>query len=165
MVDFHEDLCPIIAKLSEGFSFAYLKELFVIALLVIARGGKTEEEEDQPQIEDTKSQASEPIMIEHGSVVETSQSADKATIGVAKDATEKPKETPKKRALPEVETPPHLQDNNLLKVVRAQLKLLLDEMDNTKEEDWPSEKTPSSGGMRRMAMFRPPPRVQLAVPN
>jgi hypothetical protein len=31
--------------------------------------------------------------------------------------------------------------------VRAQLKVLLDEMDNTKEEGWPSEKTPSSGAM------------------
>lgn len=157
MVDFHEDICPIIAKLSERFSFAYLKELFVIALLTIARGGKIEEEADNStqQPEDAKSQTdTEPIMVEHEPVAEC---ADKSPADVTAD-TEKPKETPKKRVLPEVEMPAHLEDNLLLKVVRAQLKMLLDEMDNTKEEDWPSEKTPSSGGMRRMAMFHPPPR-------
>jgi transitional endoplasmic reticulum ATPase len=157
MVDFPEDVCPIIAKLSEGFSFAYLKELFVIALLVIARGGKIEEVEDQAQIEDTKSQtSSEPIMVEHEPAVEIGDGVDKATTGVAGDDTKKSKEAPKKRVVPEVETPPHLQDNTLLKVVRAQLKILLEEMDNTKEEDWPSEKTPSSGN-HRMAIFHPPP--------
>ncbi len=39
-VDFPEELCDVIAKLSEGFSFAYLKELFVMALLGLVRGHK-----------------------------------------------------------------------------------------------------------------------------
>ncbi|KAG0043056.1 hypothetical protein BGZ83_011887 [Gryganskiella cystojenkinii] len=53
MVSFEDGLCPIIAKLTEGFSFAYLKELFVISLLAVARGGTIEEEEQDvmPEVE------------------------------------------------------------------------------------------------------------------
>ena len=39
-VEFPEELCGVIAKLSKGFSFAYLKELFVMALLSLVRGFK-----------------------------------------------------------------------------------------------------------------------------
>lgn len=39
MVEFPEEMCTIVAKLTERFSFAYLKELFVIALLAVAGGG------------------------------------------------------------------------------------------------------------------------------
>lgn len=38
MVDFPEGLCPVIAKITDGFSFAYMKELFVASLLALARG-------------------------------------------------------------------------------------------------------------------------------
>jgi len=42
MVDFPEELCPVIAQLTDGFSFAYLKELFVIVLWTIARSKSDE---------------------------------------------------------------------------------------------------------------------------
>ena len=35
-IEFPEQLCPAIARITEGFSFAYLKEAFVAALIVIA---------------------------------------------------------------------------------------------------------------------------------
>lgn len=37
-IDFPETLASVIAQLTEGFSFAYLKELFVMALLSLVRG-------------------------------------------------------------------------------------------------------------------------------
>ncbi len=39
-VEFPEEITDIIAKLTEGFSFAYLKELFVMALMSLVRGFK-----------------------------------------------------------------------------------------------------------------------------
>jgi hypothetical protein len=39
-IDFPEKLCPAIAKITDKFSFAYMQEAFVAALLVIASEGK-----------------------------------------------------------------------------------------------------------------------------
>ncbi len=131
LVDFHEELCLIFAKLSEGFSFAYLKELFVIALLTIARGGMIEEEE--PVAEDAKSSTdTEPVIVEHETAAETA-STEKAgeKIAEAEKGTQLPT---KKRVLPDVDVPDHLQDNLLLRVIKAQLKMLLEEMDNSEDE-------------------------------
>ncbi|KAK8053196.1 hypothetical protein PG996_012497 [Apiospora saccharicola] len=33
-----EEICPVIAQLTEGFSFAFLKELVITSLLMHARG-------------------------------------------------------------------------------------------------------------------------------
>jgi transitional endoplasmic reticulum ATPase len=41
-VDFPEDICHAIAKLTEKFTFAYLKELFVSSLLLLVGSGKDE---------------------------------------------------------------------------------------------------------------------------
>ena len=99
-------------------------------MLVIARGGPLENE-DEKQSQPESSITTEAIVVENVMVAQTSD-------------VETTTETAK-RTLPTIETPAHLKDNLFLKVVCAQLKLLLDEMDNTKEEDWPMEKTPSSG--------------------
>jgi hypothetical protein len=37
-IEFPSKLCPAIADITGGFSFAYLQELFIAAMLVIARG-------------------------------------------------------------------------------------------------------------------------------
>ena len=47
LVDFPEKAVPVIAKLTEGFSFAYLKELFVMTLLSVARGNVAPEPVEQ----------------------------------------------------------------------------------------------------------------------
>jgi AAA+ superfamily predicted ATPase len=61
-LQFPEELCSYIAKLAEGFSFAYLKELFVMALLTSARGTKLEDleppQEDEEQEAEAKSESS-----------------------------------------------------------------------------------------------------------
>ncbi|KAH7319067.1 proteasome-activating nucleotidase [Rhexocercosporidium sp. MPI-PUGE-AT-0058] len=137
LVEFHEDLCGVIGKLSEGFSFAYMKELFVIALLTIARGGGVEEEE--VQAEDAKSSTdSDPVLVEH----EAASVEKDAAVETDKKAGTAGKETPapKKRTLPIVDVPEHLQNNHLLKVLTAQLKMLLDEMENIDADEAPAKK-------------------------
>jgi transitional endoplasmic reticulum ATPase len=120
LIDFPEEMCPIVAKLTEEFSFAYLKELFVIALLTVAGGGTGQEDDVAPNVETTTSEA---------------KSMKK----------EEAKEPQKRRVVPEVDIPAALSDNVLLKVLRIQVKALLEEMDNTKEEDWLSGKNQSDG--------------------
>lgn len=142
----------MIAGLSEGFSFAYLKELFVIALLTIARGGHvdTTEEGDEGKSETS----SETVLVEREVevVVETVAVKTDAEGAEGKEkitVSEKKEEVPKqKRTLPVVDVPEHLKDNQLLKVIKTQLQMLLDEMDNTKEEDWPSDKPKGGMGIR-----------------
>jgi transitional endoplasmic reticulum ATPase len=156
LVDFQEELCPLIAKLSDGFSFAYLKELFVIALLTIARGAsgavldEEEEEDSAPDLSDDGKSSiltNEPVLVEHEEAIAETTEVVVETATTATTVSQKPAEakSAKKRTLPEVEIPEHLKENVLLKMIKAQLKILLDEMDNTPEEQWPSSKDQSGG--------------------
>lgn len=45
-IDFPSSLSPAIAKITDGFSFAYLKELFITALLVIVGGDHQDDKEE-----------------------------------------------------------------------------------------------------------------------
>lgn len=128
-IEFPMELCSIIGELAEGFSFAYLKELFVTALLTVARGGPVPEEEVVEVVE-----VVEPV--------ETATGNEKVDMnGDENEATKAEKVAPaKKRTMPEVEIPEELRENVLLKAIKHQIRTLLDEMDNTKEDDWPSGK-------------------------
>jgi len=126
-IDFPVDVCPIIATLTEGFSFAYLKELFVMALLTVARGGKGLEDAAENGW-DLVSNSSTP-----GEGVDGKDS----DLGKSEtDVADKKKEKKAKEA-PAVEVPEHLKDNVLLRVIQQQVKVLLHEMDNTDEENNP----------------------------
>ena len=108
-----------------------MKELFVTALLTIARSAVGDVEE-----------AEIPVMVRHEDAVEQKATEAEKKEGEGSGDAEP---APKKRTIPEVDIPAPVKDNLLLKVVRAHLKTLLDEMDNTKEEDWSSSKTQSGG--------------------
>ncbi|GJJ75468.1 hypothetical protein EMPS_07826 [Entomortierella parvispora] len=139
MVSFEDDLCPIIGKLTEGFSFAYLKELFVISLLAVARGGTIEEEEEQ---DGTESNAS----VHANGVVEPKDTIETEDKGEEKSESTEGSETKKevkKRVMPEVEIPAAFQDNILLKVIKNQVKVLLADMDNTEDSGSSSAKKTS----------------------
>lgn len=140
MVDFQDELCALIAKMTEGFSFAYLKELFVWALLTVARGGSVEEDEAGPEINTMAgdSKASDTTSNNGLVVVEKEEISLQASDGVEETglakatgieaATER-----KKIIVPQVEVPTHLQENILLRVIRSQIQMLHEEMDNTME--------------------------------
>lgn len=168
MVDFQDDLCPIIAKMTESFSFAYLKELFVCALLTVARGGSVEEEEvvsdKEASPKDSNTSDTTPdnglVVVESADVIkqaseETQESATAKTTAV--------EVAPQKKILvPEVEIPAHLQDNVLLKVIRGQIKMLLEEMDNTKENSSAKKKDGLPGARMSAGVGLRPPRSSRA---
>ncbi|TVY85026.1 putative ATPase [Lachnellula suecica] len=139
LVEFPEALCPIIARLTEGFSFAYLKELFVIALLTIAHGVEDDSADIENVPQSDSSSSSDGVVVDR----------EEATIenGTAEPSSSEDPEKPKsdvsqngKRTLPHVDIPEALQDNLLLRAIQAQSKILMEEMDNTGEDDAPSSK-------------------------
>lgn len=100
-VEFSEDVCLYVSKITKGFSFAYMKELFVSSL-VLQVGGQ----------EDHSTEAD-------------SRQHDEST-----DTAEKPQ-------LPDVELPLSAQNNNLVKVLRKQAEVLLEDMGKSQEEKAP----------------------------
>ncbi|TGO23229.1 hypothetical protein BPAE_0139g00060 [Botrytis paeoniae] len=145
MVEFGEELCSLVAKMTEGFSFAYLKELFIVTLLSIARSAM-EARDDGAEEEETESftTASTSISTDDGVVVE-------------KDDTEETVEqTEPRKTLPKVDIPEHLTDNVFLKALMVQAKMLVEEMDST-DELMGGEKVPGSnrmGGAMPIGMAR-----------
>jgi AAA+ superfamily predicted ATPase len=162
-VDFPEELCQTIAQLTEGFSFAYLKELFVMALLSLVRGIKGDDYEivdavdgEKTDSESGDNEKSAPVTEEKKAAPDTCQCAktcEKCKLPLETAATqflnacEKKEEEVKasKRAMPKVNVPDHLQDNLLLKVVKQQIRTLHAEMDNTSQDQWLSGKKGMSG--------------------
>lgn len=139
LVEFPEIICQIVGELSEGFSFAYMKELFVVTLLSVARGTPIDEGLGDIQVSKDSEEVQENIARSANHIGTTNQHAS----GTA-PAAESGNVTPK-RQVPKIEIPAHLEDNTLLKILRRELGTLLAEMDSTKDEDWPSEKQ-SIGG-------------------
>lgn len=131
LVAFPEDMCPVIAKLTDGFSFAYMKELFITSLLILARGS-TPEDTVQPCSSDNSS-ISEPVVVEGPSEedIGTQPASGEGNEGNNSTKSRKPKI---KKFIPKIEIPENLQGNTLLSVMMAQAQALLDEMDNSEDE-------------------------------
>ncbi len=176
-VEFPEELCDVIAKLSEGFSFAYLKELFVMALLTLVRGFKGDDFEIVDSEEANNAPASDPTTPTGEKKKEDEKenevctckakcstcdkplpSTDSAEAKKASEAAEAREEVKKnKMVMPTVEIPEHLKDNLLLKVVKHQISILHADMDNEKDEGPASAKTKVASGSAssvRQAMAR-----------
>ena len=178
-VEFHEDVVNVVAEMTEGFSFAYLKELFVMALLGLVRGATGEDEDagaEEGAGEDGEEKGEKKR--EEGEKVEKMAEKKKEDEEVctcaprcvtchkplppAASSTETQKKineaaeaeneaTSNKMVLPHVDIPEHLKDNRLLKVIRQQIGILHAEMDNTKEESWPGGKDSIKGGESKSA--------------
>ena len=154
-VEFPEELCSVIAQLSEGFSFAYLKELFVMALLSLVRGFKGDDFEivDSAEADSTPTSSATTAANEKKEKKKEdefctckptchdcfkplpSTSNDNQEAKKKDEATEAKEEVKKNRmAMPTVEIPEELKDNLLLKVVKHQIAVLHADMDNEKDE-------------------------------
>ena len=125
-IDFPAEISPYIAELTEGFSFAYLKELFVATLITVARGQyaedtESEDWEDVPDATVDTSSASTKSG-EHGEKARKDGEGDGEVAG----------ETPKRAKItrPIVAIPERFDKNVFLKTCRKQTKILFDEMDN-----------------------------------
>lgn len=164
-IEFPEELCGIVAQLTDGFSFAYLKELFVMALLSLVRGSKgddfeiVEAEEADSAPEDTATESTTPEVVDKESEICTCASkcdkcgkpvlsSDPNDAAAACEANSTKPETGKNKRLviPSVDVPDHLADNLLLKVIKHQIRVLHAEMDSTKTEEWPSGKMGMGSG-------------------
>ncbi|KAK5662189.1 hypothetical protein OQA88_8094 [Cercophora sp. LCS_1] len=123
-VDFPGEVCGVVAKWTEGFSFASLKELFVASLLVLARGTHTGE------VDEGVNGADPERLVENGSCV-NGVNGETNEKGGDKD---KKEEVKKVKTVPNVEIPESVRDNILLRIIRKQTAVLLAEMDNTEDE-------------------------------
>lgn len=162
-VEFPEEACRVIAAMTDSFSFAYLKELFVATLMVIARGGKGDEplREATSTEEAPSKEGSDTVLIE-GSVgdEQPDEQPDQKDEKVDKNALKKKQAAAKKaaakrekltaarlrrQAVLDVEIPESLKDSVLVKVIQRQILVLLDDMDNSEDsEQKKQKKTPSN---------------------
>jgi len=120
IVDFPEALCPIIAKISSDFSFAYMKELFIASLLALARKASNRLDIEDPVTEGSTT-SEEPVIVGED---------DKAA--ATEGATEGSKEAPV-----EVEIPEELKESIFLKVLLEQATILRKEMESTDKNEVP----------------------------
>lgn len=133
-IDFPDGLCVALANLTQDFSFAYLKELFVTSLLILARG--------EPH-DDVRVEGSSGDVLNSGAAVgqastngnaetETGASADASfkEEGKAED-TKAPTRVSKICMIFGADLPVELQTNALLAVVAEQWRSLWEEMINS----------------------------------
>lgn len=174
-LEFPEELCGVVAGLTEGFSFAYLKELFVMALLSLVRGFKgddfeiVEKAEADSAPDDEEPSTSEPAASDKekkdavcscaemcnkcGKIIQNSTAAKISSSEKDKDKDAEAKKA-KKHSIPSVDIPEDLRDNLLLKVLRHQIRTLVAEMDNTEPEKWKSGKKEMSASEDYAARYR-----------
>lgn len=138
-VNWPEGASEYIAKLTEGFSFAYMKELFVMSLLNVARGRELPEPEESEEAEETKDSAAsqevkELIQVVKTLTVQVQDYVKKGGKGAASDAKTKKDSTKSKRTIADVEMPESLKDEPLILHIKHHVQLLLDDMDNTDSE-------------------------------
>lgn len=138
LVAFPDELCPVVAALTDGFSFAYLKELFITSLLLLARGGPHEDIALTPTPESDSGLSTDAVVVDvpeaESKHAEASSDADKEATSSARDEKAKVNKT-----IPEIDIPESLRGNTLLSIIRAQAQSLLEDMDNT--DDVPITKT------------------------
>lgn len=173
-IEFPEELCGIISKLTEGFSFAYMKELFVMALLSLVRGFKgddfeivdaeeAEKAEKEASAADTTAKTTASNDNDEGKTetCSCSQKCDKCGLLLEKEAKKKEEAAEAKAELkkakmvmPTIDIPDELAENVLIKVIKHQIRILHAEMDNTKEDQWPSSKKELGGGAAASAALQ-----------
>ncbi|KAJ4988873.1 ATPase [Stagonosporopsis vannaccii] len=177
-VDFPEELCGVISKLAEGFSFAYLKELFVMSLLALVRGFKGDDFEISDADESASARPSDaPAPTDRGNETKDDEKDEMCTckptcekcfkplppslaaasssnqqVKKHDEATEATQEVQRnKMVMPTIKIPDSLKDNLLLKVVKHEIAVLHADMDN---EDGPAsaKMKVASGGDKRLVI-------------
>lgn len=149
LVDFPEEAATIIAKLTEGFSFAYLKELFVMTLLSIARGNEAPKPEEQEVSRFINGLTD--VSADHGKEEESEANGERGKEVEANDENEIEHPDPHqvKRTIPDIEVLEALQNNVLINVARRNIQILLDDMDNTGADEGTAAKHLSTRQLRQ----------------
>nr|POE94291.1 putative atpase yjob [Quercus suber] len=150
-VDFQDRICDIVAELTEGFSFAYLKELFVQALLAIV-GGRADVTDDDLIVPDaTLAKVAEETKVIPGSAKlategESTSSSDTNPAPSSTTAAEDPQPADAKPTphIPSVAIPVDLESNALLRILRKQTIALVQNMGSADDGVTERSKVPSA---------------------
>lgn len=159
-LDLTDDICHTLSRLTEGFSFAYMKELFVQTLLAIVGGrGEIDDDDDDGYVtvtdvaEDAKVLEDSSKLGQSGDRTEstTDDKSEKKQTGNARNTKKGQSKMPGtyddhsseaktvnetvKPQIQEVEIPSHLKSNPLMKILHKQAKALWREMDNMDDYD------------------------------
>lgn len=162
---FEEEITYLVAQLTDGFSFAYIRELFVSSLLALVRGFNPDVVEEDPKEDDagdeSSSTAGDGIIVEKPAIVGEGNAGVENTEEQEKTG-EKTKKSKPKRVFPVLDIPEYLQDNLLLKIIISQAKILFEEMDRDDDEQKEKEGD-GDGAIRRIRVKRglPAPRMHL----
>lgn len=121
--DFSDSICPLIAQMTEGFSFAYLCELFISSLLALIRGVGVQEDGGV---------STPPVMVEKPGLTTADADSKERKEGGQGSKADSAKKT---REFPSVEIPEPLAGNLFLRIIHAQAKLLYDQMGEGEDGD------------------------------
>ncbi|KAK5708583.1 hypothetical protein LTR17_020567 [Elasticomyces elasticus] len=129
-LEFGDEVCELVARLTSGFSFAYMKELFVQALLAIV-GGRADDED----VDISDAASSLKVVNDSTKLAKGEETAESTADDASAEKTEEVKSSKVAHKIPEVEIPEHLQDNVLLRVLKKQIFALVKDMDNTDDDE------------------------------
>jgi transitional endoplasmic reticulum ATPase len=152
-IDFKEEMCAIVADLTPDFSYAFLKELFVSSLVMVARQAIGEEidwdvinpasAKGSTKGDETPKDADDTAPAQSSGENDSSDGSTEKTNAETKEK-EKQVETRKKREIPKVDVPEPLKDNTFFKLIHLNVGLLLQNMDdNDKAEEKSKQKKKS----------------------
>jgi len=133
-IDFQPEICEIVAKLTDGFSFAYMKELFVQTLLAIV-GGRAESEDDRIDEEALEEVAEKTHIVDDSARLAQEGESTQSTAAGETTVDSTSEDAKVARQVPEVHVPEHLQSNALLRILRKQVAVLIRDMDSTKDDE------------------------------
>ncbi len=148
-IDFDPAISDVVAKLTEGFSFAYMKELFVQTLLTIV-GGREQELDEAATAEAAKVVAGSTKLVVGQGKVETSDANGEASAAQEEPTSSTKTDGAKKQAEPEpamaqVEIPENLMSNSLMRILHKQCVALWKDMDNSSDSEAGRKSGPSNG--------------------
>jgi len=158
-VGFKEEMCSVVADLTDEFSFAFMKELFVSALVMIARQAVGEEIDWDvigPKSAEPSVKGDETPKTVEECVIKITVDGKDETIGEKEDSDtkdeekvkteekkkdeEKKEEPSKKREVPKVEVPDSLKDNTFYKLIYLNTGVLLQNMDDNDKAESENKK-------------------------
>jgi SpoVK/Ycf46/Vps4 family AAA+-type ATPase len=136
-IEFNEELVEAIADLTPDYSYAYLQEVFVSSLMIIARkaaGGDEEWDVISPESAAQSDKGDEtPEKVEDKHKTETKTSTDET-------------DQPKRRRVPDIVISETLGSNDFFKIFHKQVKILTKEMDTMEQENRAKEEKEEKEG-------------------
>ena len=149
-IDFDPAISDAVAQMTEGFSFAYMKELFVQALLTIVGGQEHEVDMEKAELERL---ADATKVIDDSAKLATGEDKTGSTAEeIQNGKNHYNKVATPERPIPSISIPEHLESNSLMRILHKQLIALWKDMDNSKDEGAGIQKIPGPANERAVRM-------------